>query len=278
MKIYCTGAGGFIGRALVKQGFHPLSCDVTNLTFVEKEVRTAKPDLVVHLAGKSNPDYCETHLKESVRINVNGTHNVFEACVKYRIPAVLLSSSYVWGGGWQDLFNRHSENSPMTVPVNSYGSQKSVAEFVAMTSNMEGRTSSKIIRTSHVFDRARLAFEISDLVHCKPVDAPTFLKRSFIHINHFATLLKDYCERFDSMPEVLHLAGSKTVSYFDFWLETCEQMNFSKSLIRGRRGEKNADGRAKRPHNGGLDTSLSKRLGFVQYDYMQGITEMKNES
>jgi dTDP-4-dehydrorhamnose reductase len=277
MKIFVTGAEGYIGKSLMKSGFHPLVCNVTEYNDVERAVAQAHPDLIVHLAGKSDPDVCETHIKDAIKSNVDGTHNVFEAAVKYKIPAVLLSSSQIWGGGWREsLLNKHAENSRKTPAVNCYGMQKAVAEFIVETSNMDGRTSSKIIRTSYVFNRERLAVDLKKLRLGLPVDAPRFLKRSFLHMDDFIVLLTEYCKRFQDMPPVLHLAGSKTVSYYEFWREVAKQFGYSRKLVKGRWIEKSIYP-AKRPHFGGLDVDLSKTLGFPSFDYFGGIQRMKNE-
>lgn len=278
MQVFLTGADGYIGRHLVKAGCKPLKCNVVERNDVERAVKHASPDLVIHLAGKSSPDYCELHTKDSIKANVDGTHYVMEACVKYEVPAVLLSSAQIWGGGfWESWFNRHAENSRKTPPVNNYGMQKVVAEFVTETSNMNGRKESKIIRTSFVFDKERFCRELSDLKHGVFIDAPHFIKRSFIHMDDFVYLVSEYCKRFHHMPRVLHLAGSQTVSYHQFWQEVARQYGFDKKLIRGRRVERNVLYAAKRPHYGGLDTRLSQELGFKSFDYIGGIARMKSE-
>lgn len=279
MDTFVTGASGYIGRAFVRAGAKPLRCDVSEYNDVDRAVSVAKPNLVIHLAGMSDPDTCELHADSSYRINIRGTYNVMEVCAKNGIPAVLLSSAQIWGGGWwESLWNRHTESSPFTPARNRYGMQKSAAEFTTSTFNSDGYHLAKIVRTSFVFDRLRFQAELSDLESGKTLDAPTFLKRSFIHLSDFVDLFSHYCARFDTMPAILHLAGSKTVSYCDFWLEVCKQFGYNPKLIRCRRVEKNYPQRAKRPRNAGLDVSLSLKLGFKSYDYVGGIERMKNES
>ena len=270
-----TGARGYLGRAFVRAGYHELSCDVTSVNYVEREITCTKPDMVLHLAGKSNPAYCQQHEEVSSRINVGGTRNVVDVCEKYKIPFILLSSSQIWGGGWRDAFNKHAEDSSFTTAVNNYGVQKLVAEMATVTANI-GWDGAKVIRTSYVFDRTRFAQELSSLAHGNHIDAPAFLKRSFIYLSDFVELVQDYCTRFDDMPSVLHLAGSKTASYCEFWIEVCEQLGFYPYLVNCRNVEKDGYA-ARRPHNGGLDVSLSKKLGFRQTDYIEGIRRMKNE-
>ena len=43
-----------------------------------------------------------------------------------------------------------------------------------------------------------------------------------------------------------------------------------------RKHEIKKDGLAPRPYKCGLDTSLSKKLGFYQFDYLQGLEIMRN--
>lgn len=277
---YVTGADGYLGKALVKAGFGALKCDVTSRNDVERVICHSKPDLVIHLAGKSNPDWCEQkeHVKEAIRVNFDGTHNVMEVCVQYNVPVVYLSSSQIWGGGWwESLWNKHAEYSKLTKSVNNYGMQKLAGETIALTSNIGARDCSKIIRTSFVFDGERMAVELHHLKYGSFVDAPTFIKRSFIHLDDFVSLLSVYCNNFEDMPTILHLAGSKTVSYYDFWLEVAKQYGFDRKLIHRRWIERNEMYSAKRPHNAGLDVSLSQKLGFPQFDYIGGIKRMKDE-
>jgi dTDP-4-dehydrorhamnose reductase len=289
MNVYCTGANGYLGRAFVKAGCKPLEVNVTDYEAVEREILCAKPELVLHLAGVSDPDKCESDFEVAMKANVRGTYNVMENCAKNSIPAVLLSSSQVWGGGWwESIWNRHAEDSKMIPAVNSYGSQKAAAEFCALSLNINGDRL-KVIRSSFVFDKERLCERLEDLKHGVPIDAPKFLKRSFIHKDDFVFLVSKYCKEFYSMPDVLHLAGSEVVSYYDFWVEVARQFGYDKKLVKGRKKEKeilavvNVNGvdkvfpSVKRPHNAGLDIRLSQKLGFPSFNYRGGIKRMKDE-
>lgn len=274
-----TGAKGYIGSALVRNGCTPLVCDVTDYTAAEAEVCRVKPDIILHLASVSDPDKCEVDPKKSSHVNLMGANNIAMICALKNIPLAFLSSAQIWGGGWwESLWNRHAENSKLTWAVNAYGMQKCAAEFAVTTANIGEYKNAKIIRTSHVFNKARFQKELDGLALGVHVDAPRFLKRSFIHLEDFVYQVSEYCKRFYAMPPVLHLAGTQTVSYYDFWLEVAKQFDFDPALIKGRRFEKKYPFLAKRPHNGGLDVHLSQTLGFKQFSYIGGIRKMKNES
>lgn len=272
MKIYCTGPNGYVGKALVKAGVFPLCSDVTDKTGLEQEVAKEKPDLILHLAAKSNVDWCEKKDNQEVVIRTN-LRGIFNVCT-LGIPTVLFSTDQIWAGGWTEpWWTKHTEIGKKTLPVNYYAATKVAAEGVAYAFDH-----CKIIRTSFLFssDRAEIEEKISTLKAGFVVFAPTFIKRSFMHRDHFILMLKRYCDRFQEMPKVLHLSGRQTVSWHKFMLEVCEQYGFQKRLVKARREDLGLF--APRPHNGGLDIRLSQELGFKTYDYIDGIKRMKNES
>src|SRR5512137_174952 len=122
MNVFYTGRkGSYIGGALAKCGVKLLDVDILDYQRLRAEISFCKPDVVLHLAGVSDPDKCEVDFKKSIAINVDGTHNVSDACYIAGVPMVLFSSAYIWGGGWTEYFNRHSEDSTKTPACNAYG-------------------------------------------------------------------------------------------------------------------------------------------------------------
>lgn len=269
MKIHITGYKGFVGRELLKRGFLPLQCDVTNALEVEKAIKYAKPQLVIHLAGKSDVDWCEDKRNQDAVINVNvkGTFLLFKALENARIPGVFLSSDQIWRGGW---FEKHMENSKYTEPVNYYGLSKVVAEQEALSQG------GKVIRTSYLFNNERLQDKLYDAKIGVKQSYPTFITRSFLHVNDFCDLLELYCEKFYKMPKVLHLSGSKVVSWYRFMKDIEQRYNFKHNAVKPRFFENKS--LTPRPHYGGLNTNLAFGLGFPRRNYFDGIDRMRNES
>lgn len=108
MKVVVTGGAGRVGRAVVKglleQGWQVLvldmqvpeeretefvCADVTDFAEVVNNLKGA--DAVVHLAAIPGPRYQAPH--EVIRVNVNGTYNVLEACRQLGIHKVVVASS-----------------------------------------------------------------------------------------------------------------------------------------------------------------------------------------
>lgn len=265
MKYFITGYKGYIGSELVRRGFIPLECDIRKYEDVERAIQKSKPDLLIHLAGKSDVDFCEQkhNQEEVIKTNVRGTYFVFENLKRLNLPGVLLSSDQVWKGGF---FESHSEYSKRTPPVNFYGMSKVAAESIAINFGM------KIVRTSYLFDYNRLSDRISDLKFGLSKDYPVFIRRSFLHLQDFCDLLENYCGRFHKMPEVLHLSGSQSVSWYKFMKDLKSARGLT-GLVKARFFEKRQF--APRPWFGGLNIAKSIGLGFPIKSYLDGIDRMK---
>lgn len=96
MKIAVTGYRGRIGTQLIKLGCVPLDCDVLEPDSVRSELRNIVPDIVLHLASRSDVDYCEEpkNKEEVIKVNYRGTANVASACQEKTIGMVLLSTDH----------------------------------------------------------------------------------------------------------------------------------------------------------------------------------------
>ena len=264
-KVGVTGYNGYIGQALVKAGAIPLVCDVTNASDVEREIREKGPSQVLHLAAKSGVEFCERNPDEAWFVNVVGTRNVAEVCGRNKIPSATLSTYQIWKGG---LFEKHKETSKIIEARNRYGLLKLASEVVALDYGMN------IIRTSYVFDEFRLSDRLDMILSYKNVLVePSFLFRSFIYLDHFVDLLGTYFVNFNRMPNTLHLAGSKTVSWYYFMRTFCKVFEQPLKMVSPRYTENRDE--YPRPWNGGLDTSLSAKLGLMQYDYVIGLMAMR---
>jgi dTDP-4-dehydrorhamnose reductase len=264
-----TGAGGHVGRELLRyENTVSLQCDVTNPFEVDIAIQKVKPDVVVHLASKSDVEFCENPQNElKVRdVNVVGTYNVGEMCNKYNCGMVFVSSFQVFSG--KKFLFPYTEND-LPNPVNFYGLSKVAAEaFHVMYPFM------KTIRTSYLFDYHRLKIKLDDL-NKAPIEYPTFIKRSFMHTRHFAESLYKFAQDFEKMPPLLHISGSEILSWYEFMLDVAGSFH-TKNMPLQRKKE--LLGFAPRPHKAGLDNSLSYRLGFDEFSYDDGIELMMKDA
>jgi nucleoside-diphosphate-sugar epimerase len=107
-KLLITGSNGFIGTYLLeKLGKHfdiySLISDLRDHEGVRKEVHTVKPDLVIHLAARTEVErsfYEQTTFSD---INYTGTVNLVESIVELEKQPRLLFASTMEVYGWQPI-------------------------------------------------------------------------------------------------------------------------------------------------------------------------------
>lgn len=114
MKALITGSQGFVGHYLrqeledngysvtgldVQAGDNTILADLLNSDHVCDAVKTAAPDIVIHLAGQANVGASWKIPQKTLQINVVGTVNLMEAVRAYnpKVRMVLVGSSDQYG-------------------------------------------------------------------------------------------------------------------------------------------------------------------------------------
>ena len=109
MRVFVTGARGFVGRWLTAElegaGHEILAApdrgrlELTDAAAVAAQLQAARPDAVVHLAAVSFAPDAAADPARAFEVNVGGTVNVMEAARSLRPPPAVLvtGSSEVYG-------------------------------------------------------------------------------------------------------------------------------------------------------------------------------------
>lgn len=135
-KILVTGLGSFtgeyLGPYLQQQGYvvAGLSSDLTKRVEVIEEVKSIRPDYVIHLAAISFA--AETNVDEIYRVNVAGSINLLDgicALDKDVKKVLLASSATVYGDQSATVLSE----SMCPLPVSHYGCSKLAMEHMART-------------------------------------------------------------------------------------------------------------------------------------------------
>lgn len=115
MKILLTGSSGFLGTALTKRlegkyDFHHLVSDLKKHEDVEKEVQEVNPDLIIHLAARTEVQESFVEQIEFSEINYVGTINLIESAMKLPNLKNFLFSSTMETYGWQPISDEVRDN------------------------------------------------------------------------------------------------------------------------------------------------------------------------
>lgn len=127
MKVLITGGNGFIGSALTRRllalghtvlvlddfsssdrnnlnddveqyryKLFVMECNVTDNDMVNALFNAFGPDIVVHLAAELSIYDCNRNPDKAIRVNVNGSMNIFNAAIKHDAKVIMAESSAVY--------------------------------------------------------------------------------------------------------------------------------------------------------------------------------------
>jgi UDP-glucose 4-epimerase len=171
MKILITGGAGFIGSMIVeevlKRGWEPIVVDnlcTGNISYISKGVphyqidvqskdldevfSTHKPDIVIHQAAQVSVEYSKHHPLVDSDVNIIGTINLLELCVKYKVSKFIFASSAAVYGEAKNIPIKESDE---LKPVSFYGLSKYTAEqYIKLFHNLYGLNYA-ILRYSNVY-------------------------------------------------------------------------------------------------------------------------------
>src|SRR3954449_2854689 len=135
MRIYLTGAGGFVGSNLAhvfaeRHGAEVIApghehVDLTERTLVRRSIAATQPDAVVHAAILNDFDALTHRRQEAWAAYVEATRNVVDAANAAGAHVVLVSTDWVFDGTQGPADEHEPPN-----PINAYGFLKAASELV----------------------------------------------------------------------------------------------------------------------------------------------------
>ncbi len=183
MKIALTGAGGMLGRDIVRVfgdveliALTSAVLDVTSRDAVITVMKDIRPDVIIHAAAYTDVDLAESEPEKAYLVNGTGTRNMAMASDELRCPIVYISSDYVFDGTKKGPYHEWDP----TCPVNRYGLSKLMGEqfvtsltnryFIVRTSWLYGRNGKNFVNTiSRYLDERESLSVVDDQRGC-----PTF--------------------------------------------------------------------------------------------------------
>lgn len=140
-RILVTGASGLLGRSLAARlealgsvtgvgHSNPtgalVSADLREADALGTLLAETRPDIVVHSAAYRDPDFCEEHPEEALRLNLAPVERFCEQ-LPASVPLLFISSDYVFDGAAAPYREEDARN-----PVNEYGRLKVMAEDLVL--------------------------------------------------------------------------------------------------------------------------------------------------
>ena len=201
MNIAVTGQYGNIGSELVKLGYEPLKCNITDLDQVNDAIHDVKPDIIIHCAALTGVEQCEADKEKAFAVNVRGVSNML---YDFSGIFIYLSTVHVFNG--QKYWNYSERHQPD--PLNTYGFTKWAGETISTY----GTCRSVIVRISRTFSEKTLSTMVQMLGNDREIEFPTFIKRSFNEVSHCAEGISWLAEHVHEFPDLklINIAGTDT--------------------------------------------------------------------
>jgi len=104
MRVFVTGVKGQLGydvmNELEKQGLEGIGVDIdemdiTDADQVNKVIKEAAPDAVIHCAAYTAVDAAEDNEEICRKVNAQGTENIAKVCEELDIKMMYISTDYV---------------------------------------------------------------------------------------------------------------------------------------------------------------------------------------
>ena len=249
------------------RGVSNCNLDLSNVLLLNDQIRTLKPDLIIHTAGLTNVDKCEKNPALAFHINAEIASNISLISFKNNIQFIHISTDHLFDHS-DALYTEISE----TNPVNVYAKSKLLAEELVFKMNPK----SIIIRTNFfcwgysqrqsfsdwiIYSlRAGKVLSMFDDVYITPIIAD-----SLACLSHDLAELK--------VSGIFNVVGDEKISKFDFSVRLAKKFGLPLKNIE-RDSLSNSNLFAMRPHNMALDNSkaskiLGKKIGSLDSFFLE---------
>ncbi|MBR1702064.1 MAG: dTDP-4-dehydrorhamnose reductase [Lachnospiraceae bacterium] len=134
MKVLVTGVKGQLGYDVVNEltargheavGVDVQDMDITDAAAVDRVIKAAAPDAVIHCAAYTAVDAAEDNEEICRKVNTGGTQNIANVCKEMDIKMIYISTDYVFNGEGERPWEPDDERGPVSV----YGQTKYEGEL-----------------------------------------------------------------------------------------------------------------------------------------------------
>lgn len=262
MKVFVTGVKGQLGYDVVneleKRGLTAIGVDIDEMDITDGEsvnrvIREAAPDTVIHCAAYTAVDAAEDNVELCRRVNADGTANIAGVCKALDIPMMYISTDYVFDGQGTRPWEPDDERDPLNV----YGQTKYEGE-VAVTDALDKYF---IVRIAWVFGVNGKNFIKAILNKARTVDTLTVVNDQFgspTYTYDLARLLVDMIQT--DKYGFYHATNEGICTWYDFACEIIRQAGLNTKVLPVSADQYPA--KAKRPSNSRMSKEKLTENGF----------------
>lgn len=262
MRVLVTGVKGQLGHDVVleleKRGMEAIGVDidemdVTDASEVDRVIKEAAPDAVIHCAAYTAVDAAEDNEATCRRVNADGPRNIAKVCRDLDVKMLQVSTDYVFSGQGERPWEPEDEKEPQSV----YGQTKYEGELAVQ----ELLEKYFIVRIAWVFGIHGQNFVKTMLRLAETHDTLRVVNDQFgspTYTHDLARLLVDMI--LTDKYGVYHATNEGDCSWYEFACAIFKEADLSVNVIPVTTEEYGA--RAKRPANSRMNKDKLTQMGF----------------
>ena len=262
MKVFVTGVKGQLGYDVVKElesrgmeavGVDIDEMDITDADSVDKVIKAAAPDAVIHCAAYTAVDAAEDNEELCRKVNADGPKNIARVCKELDIKMIQISTDYVFNGQGEKPWEPDDEADPQSV----YGQTKYEGELAVK----ELLDKYFIVRIAWVFGVNGKNFVKTMLNLAKTRDTLTVVNDQFgspTYTEDLAKLLVDMVQT--DKYGTYHATNEGICSWYEFACAIFKEAGIEMNVLPVSSAEYAA--KAKRPENSRMSKEKLTENGF----------------
>jgi dTDP-4-dehydrorhamnose reductase len=290
MRLLITGASGMLGYDMMRlarsdhevwgtyrsfpvsvTGVRTLSMDLTDETQVREQLKSMKPEAIIHTAALTDVDQCERDRFSANRINSAATKFLALLAGDLGARLVYISTDYVFDG----KRGNYVESDPPR-PINVYGETKLLGEEGATS----GCPNALIIRTSIIGlsiqpKSGQVKYIMESLRRRESITRFSDQFWTPIYTGDLSRLILELLAR--KSEGLFHIGGGEKISRYSFAIKVAETLSLPRGLIQPT-PFKDLAGLAKRPKDSSLcGEKIEIHLGARLPHVTEGLERLKRD-
>jgi len=255
MNILVTGAAGQLGKCLqIAAKAHPnyhfsfknsTDLNIASAEAIETVFSSQKFDYCINAAAYTNVEQAESETEKAFLINAEAVKNLANACKKYQIKIIHISTDYVFDGEKESPYTERDRVNP----INVYGASKLKGEQYIQ----EILETYYIVRTSWLYSQYGHNFFKTILQKNQEgttLNITTEQKGNPTNANELASLILHIIKSNNNNYGVYHFSNLKEATWYDFAKKIIDLSPQSQVVLNASNSYKT---KAKRPLNSCLD-------------------------